>query len=145
MKEVKEKLIEKIASFAPNQKYYIWESNNKGIFDNLDGNNSFDNMKYYVNYINPNDCFYYSSALNALKQAVNKIDSIDKISVTLLTDGGVSNENPSQMSELKELLDKGIKKWELILYDKGGDESETERYNNSRQMQDFKKVCGITN
>jgi len=144
MEEVKEKLISKISTFSQERKYYIWESQG-GIFNNLDASRNFESVKSFIENIKPHLCFYYSNAFQALTDATNKIhqNEIDKVSVSLLTDGGVEGENPSEMSDLKNLLNRGVKKWELILYDKGGEETDEERENNSRQMEQFKKACGI--
>jgi len=142
MNIVKEVLKTKIASFPEKQKFFIWESRGKNTFDNLEGSKSKGEAKKFIDKIEANYVFYYKDAFTALLPRIEKLGDNANTVVSLLTDGGITDENPSESQILKTILGKGVKKWELKLYNQpecAKDINEEEK----KIMKALKKTVGI--
>lgn len=142
MKIVKEVLKNKIQSFPDKQKYFIWESNEKKSFDNLEGTKNKDDAKKFIDDINMNGVFFYEEAFKALASKIEKIDNSHTV-VSLLTDGGITNEKPAESATLKGILSKGVKKWELFLYSEGGCTDPETQKEEKAIMDALKKEVGL--
>lgn len=142
MKIVKEVLKNKIQSFPDKQKYFIWESNEKKSFDNLDGAKSKDEAKAFVESIYTKGKFLYEDAFKALAPKIEKLDNAHTV-VSLLTDGGITNEKPAESTTLKNILGKGVKKWELFLYSEGGCTDPETQKEEKAIMDALKKTVGL--
>lgn len=142
IKLIKEVLKKKIEGFPDKQKYFIWESNGSTSFDNLDGSKSKNECITFVDGIIAGKVFKYEDAFKALAPKIEKLDNSQTI-VSLLTDGGISNEDPSKLPILSAILSKGIKKWELYLYTEGGCTDPETAIKEQEIMDELKKTVGI--
>jgi hypothetical protein len=142
IKIVKEVLKNKIQTLADKQKFYIWESSQKRAFDNLNGAKSKDEAKAFVDSIETNYVFYYEDAFKALEPKIQALNNVNTV-VSLLTDGGITNEKPSESATLKTILDKGVKKWELFLYSEGGCTDPQTQAQEKTIMDALKKTVGL--
>jgi len=120
MHVVKEVLKKKIRSLPDKQKFFIWESNGKKTFDNFEGSKTKDDAHMFIDKIEANNVFYYRDAFEELLPRIEKLGDNAHTLVSLLTDGGITNENPAESATLKTILAKGVKKWEMFLYSEGG-------------------------
>lgn len=139
---VKEVLKKKIDSFPDKQKYFIWESSGKKIYENLDGTKTKDQGKAFIDSILPGGVFYYEEAFKALISVSDKLNKSNAI-VSLLTDGGITNEKPADSGNLKTILEKGVKKWELFLYSEGGCTDPQTQEQEKIIMEALKKKVGL--
>lgn len=142
IKVVQEALKNKIKGFPDKQKYFIWESNEKKSFDNLNGAKTKDEAKAFIEGIKVGGVFLYEDAFKALAPKVEGLDNSHSI-VSLLTDGGIVNEKPAESSTLKTVLDKGVKKWELFLYSEGGCTDPDVQAKEKTIMDALKKAVGL--
>jgi len=148
LKYVKADLLQNIKNMKPGSKYYIWESQKKTVHDNLDGKSNPDPTNY-INGLTAGNVFIYSDVFIAIKDALKKVDDTKKVFISLLTDGGVVYEDrnknlvqqkPTEDNNFKEIMKLGIKKWELILYDKGGCDEQQYRQISKETIDELKKV-----
>lgn len=140
--KVKEALKEKIHGLKPKQKYFIWESANKKAFDNLKGTKDTKAADNYIDKIDTVGIFLYEKVFEILEKKITKKENVH---VTILTDGGFVESNVAKLPIIKNFVNKQfVKKWNLILYNKGGCDTEEEKKNDEKEMIELRQVVNFS-